>query len=120
MHWFTYWFDSRFPRQQRCTILLGVSPALLAIGIPLSAAAGIIVATGVVHTFLGYIPSALIGAPGADTLYCYQVTECYSLEMRLRVLHILHVAVNWDCSYLYRLLLQQESHSVQNWDGMIP
>ena len=48
-------------------ILLGVSPALLAIGIPLSAAAGIIVATGVVHTFLGYIPSALIGAPGADT-----------------------------------------------------
>ena len=30
-------------------ILLGVSPALLAIGIPLSAAAGIIVATGVVH-----------------------------------------------------------------------
>ena len=44
-------------------ILLGVSPALLAIGIPLSAAAGIIVATGVVHTFLGYIPSALIGAP---------------------------------------------------------
>ena len=48
-------------------ILLGISPALLAIGIPLSAAAGIIVATGVVHTFLGYIPSALIGAPGADT-----------------------------------------------------
>ena len=48
-------------------ILLGVSPALLAIGIPLSAAAGIIVATGVVHTFLNYIPSALIGAPGADT-----------------------------------------------------
>ena len=40
-------------------ILLGVSPALLAIGIPLSAAAGIIVATGVVHTFLNYI--------GADT-----------------------------------------------------
>lgn len=48
-------------------ILLGVSPAMLAIGIPLSAAAGIIVATGVVHTFLNYIPSALIGAPGADT-----------------------------------------------------
>ena len=48
-------------------ILLAVSPALLAVGIPLSAVAGIIVATGVVHTFLNYIPAALIGAPGGDT-----------------------------------------------------
>jgi len=48
-------------------ILLAVSPAILALGIPLSAVAGIIVSTGVVHTFLNYIPSALIGAPGADT-----------------------------------------------------
>ena len=48
-------------------ILLAVSPALLAIGIPLSAVAGIIVSTGVVHTFLNYIPSALIGAPDGDT-----------------------------------------------------
>ena len=32
-------------------ILLAVSPAILSIGIPLSAVAGIIVSTGVVHTF---------------------------------------------------------------------
>jgi putative membrane protein len=48
-------------------ILLAVSPALLDIGIPLFAVAGIIVATGTVHTFLNYIPSALIGAPDGDT-----------------------------------------------------
>jgi putative membrane protein len=48
-------------------ILLAVSPAILATGIPLSAVAGIIVSTGVVHTFLNYIPSALIGAPDGDT-----------------------------------------------------
>ena len=44
-------------------ILLALSPALLDLGIPLSAVAAIIVATGTVHTFLNYIPSALIGAP---------------------------------------------------------
>jgi len=48
-------------------ILLSLSPALLDLGIPLSAVAGIIVSTGVVHTFLNYIPSALIGAPDGDT-----------------------------------------------------
>ncbi|MEK9697228.1 MAG: tripartite tricarboxylate transporter permease, partial [Candidatus Poseidoniales archaeon] len=48
-------------------ILLAVSPALLDIGIPLFAVAGIIVSTGTVHTFLNYIPSALIGAPDGDT-----------------------------------------------------
>lgn len=48
-------------------ILLAISPALLDIGIPLFAVAGIIVATGTVHTFLNYIPSALIGAPDGDT-----------------------------------------------------
>ena len=48
-------------------ILLALSPALLEIGIPLSAVAAIIVATGTVHTFLNYIPSALIGAPDGDT-----------------------------------------------------
>lgn len=48
-------------------ILLAVSPALLDLGIPLSAVAAIIVATGTVHTFLNYIPSALIGAPDGDT-----------------------------------------------------
>ena len=48
-------------------ILLALSPALLNLGIPLSAVAAIIVATGTVHTFLNYIPSALIGAPDGDT-----------------------------------------------------
>ncbi len=48
-------------------ILLALSPAILSLGIPLSAVAGIIVSTGVVHTFLNYIPSALIGAPDGDT-----------------------------------------------------
>ncbi len=48
-------------------ILLAVSPALVDLGIPLSAVAGIIVATGIVHTFLNYIPSGLIGAPDAST-----------------------------------------------------
>ena len=63
-------------------ILLALAPALLSIGIPLSAVAGIIVSTGTVHTFLNYIPSALMGAPDADqALSFYQVTECYSLEM---------------------------------------
>ena len=48
-------------------ILLSLSPAMLAIGIPLFAVAAIIVSCGVVHTFLNYIPSALIGAPDGDT-----------------------------------------------------
>ena len=48
-------------------ILLALSPALLDLGIPLSAVAAIIVSTGTVHTFLNYIPSALIGAPDGDT-----------------------------------------------------
>ena len=48
-------------------ILLALSPALLDLGIPLASVAAIIVATGTVHTFLNYIPSALIGAPDGDT-----------------------------------------------------
>ena len=48
-------------------ILLALSPGLLELGIPLSAVAAIIVSTGTVHTFLNYIPSALIGAPDGDT-----------------------------------------------------
>ena len=48
-------------------ILLALSPALLELGIPLASVAAIIVATGTVHTFLNYIPSALIGAPDGDT-----------------------------------------------------
>ncbi len=47
-------------------ILLSLSPAFLALGIPLFAVAAIIVSCGTVHTFLNYIPSALIGAPDAD------------------------------------------------------
>ena len=44
-------------------IALSLSPVAVAVGIPLDAVAGIIVACGTVHTFLNYIPSALIGAP---------------------------------------------------------
>ena len=47
-------------------ILLSLTPSFLALGIPLFAVASIIVACGIVHTFLNYIPSALIGAPDAD------------------------------------------------------
>ena len=48
-------------------ILLALSPVMLSWGIPLSAVAAIIVSTGTVHTFLNYIPSALLGAPDGDT-----------------------------------------------------
>ena len=48
-------------------ILLALSPALLDLGIPLSSVAALIVSCGTVHTFLNYIPSALIGAPDGDT-----------------------------------------------------
>lgn len=48
-------------------ILLALSPVFLDWGIPLSAVAAIIVSTGTVHTFLNYIPSALLGAPDGDT-----------------------------------------------------
>ena len=48
-------------------IALSMSPLAVGIGIPLSAVAAIIVAMGCVHTFLNYIPSALVGAPDGDT-----------------------------------------------------
>ncbi len=48
-------------------IALSMSPIAVGIGIPLNAVAGIIVACGTVHTFLNYIPSALVGAPDGDT-----------------------------------------------------
>ena len=48
-------------------IALSMSPLAVGAGIPLSAVAAIIVAMGTVHTFLNYIPSALIGAPDGDT-----------------------------------------------------
>jgi putative membrane protein len=48
-------------------ILLALAPVFLSWGIPLSAVAAIIVSTGTVHTFLNYIPSALLGAPDGDT-----------------------------------------------------
>ena len=44
-----------------------MSPIAVGAGIPLSAVAAIIVSMGTVHTFLNYIPSALIGAPDGDT-----------------------------------------------------
>ena len=48
-------------------IALSMSPLAVGAGIPLSAVAAIIVSMGTVHTFLNYIPSALIGAPDGDT-----------------------------------------------------
>ncbi|MBN16948.1 MAG: hypothetical protein CMB37_02150, partial [Euryarchaeota archaeon] len=44
-----------------------MSPLAVGAGIPLSSVAAIIVSMGTVHTFLNYIPSALIGAPDGDT-----------------------------------------------------
>ena len=48
-------------------IALSMSPLAVNAGIPLSSVAAIIVSMGTVHTFLNYIPSALIGAPDGDT-----------------------------------------------------
>jgi TctA family transporter len=48
-------------------IAVSLSPLAIGLGIPLSAVAAIIVAMGTVHTFLNYIPSALLGAPDGDT-----------------------------------------------------
>ena len=48
-------------------IAVSLSPLAIGLGIPLSAVAAIIVAMGTVHTFLNYIPGALLGAPDGDT-----------------------------------------------------
>ncbi len=48
-------------------IALSMSPLAVSAGIPLEAVAAIIVSMGTVHTFLNYIPSALVGAPDGDT-----------------------------------------------------
>ena len=48
-------------------IALSMSPLAVSAGIPLESVAAIIVAMGTVHTFLNYIPSALVGAPDGDT-----------------------------------------------------
>ena len=48
-------------------LALSVSPLAVGAGIPLSAVAAVIVSMSTVHTFLNYIPSALIGAPDGDT-----------------------------------------------------
>ena len=48
-------------------IALSMSPLAVGAGIPLESVAAIIVAMGTVHTFLNYIPSALVGAPDGDT-----------------------------------------------------
>ncbi|MDE0574282.1 MAG: tripartite tricarboxylate transporter permease [Candidatus Poseidoniales archaeon] len=48
-------------------LALSISPLAVGAGIPLSAVAAVIVSMSTVHTFLNYIPSALIGAPDGDT-----------------------------------------------------
>ena len=48
-------------------IAVSLSPLAIGLGIPLSAVAAIIVSMGTVHTFLNYIPGALLGAPDGDT-----------------------------------------------------
>ncbi|MDP6379504.1 MAG: tripartite tricarboxylate transporter permease [Candidatus Thalassarchaeaceae archaeon] len=48
-------------------IAVSLAPLAIGLGIPLSAVAAIIVAMGTVHTFLNYIPGALLGAPDGDT-----------------------------------------------------
>jgi TctA family transporter len=48
-------------------LALSMSPLAVSAGIPLASVAAIIVAMGTVHTFLNYIPSALVGAPDGDT-----------------------------------------------------
>ena len=47
-------------------LALAASPALLDLGVPLLLLAGTIVVAGVVHTFLDYLPGALLGAPDDD------------------------------------------------------
>lgn len=47
-------------------LALAASPWLLELGLPLLLVAGAIVVAGVVHTFLDYLPGALLGAPDDD------------------------------------------------------
>ena len=64
---FPHRIDSWFPRQQRrasFSLLFLLDCSNWAYRSPVAA---IIVSTGTVHTFLNYIPSALIGAPDGDT-----------------------------------------------------
>tara|TARA_B100000287_G_scaffold68245_2_gene59782 strand:- start:1600 stop:3330 length:1731 start_codon:yes stop_codon:yes gene_type:complete len=44
-------------------IAVSLTPIAIGIGLPLDIVAGMIVSCGTVHTFLNYIPSALVGAP---------------------------------------------------------
>jgi len=44
-------------------IAVSLTPIAMNIGLPLDIIAGMIVSCGTVHTFLNYIPSALVGAP---------------------------------------------------------
>ncbi len=48
-------------------IAVSLAPLAIGLGIPLSSVAAIIVSMGTVHTFLNYIPGALLGAPDGDT-----------------------------------------------------
>lgn len=101
-------------------ILLALSPSLLALGIPLSAVAGIIVSTGTVHTFLNYIPSALMGAPvPTKHCRCSQATGCSSLEMQLVVLHGRQGAPNLVSFFPYHSSLWHALRSALNLDGTI-
>ena len=76
-------------------ILLALSPALLDLGIPLASVAAIIVSTGTVHTFLNYIPSALIGAPDGDTALSLFPGIACSFRATLHAVWLgLHVALN--------------------------
>ena len=44
-------------------IAVSLTPIAVGLGLPLDLVAGMIVSCGTVHTFLNYIPSALVGAP---------------------------------------------------------
>ena len=50
-------------------IAVSLTPIAIGIGLPLDIIAGMIVSCGMVHTFLNYIPSALVGAPDVSMTY---------------------------------------------------
>ena len=85
-------FNPGFHVNNVALILLALSPVFLDWGIPLSAVAAIIVSTGTVHTFLNYIPSALLGAPDGDTalslLPAYRMLLSGSIRGVASTLHV--------------------------------
>ncbi len=48
-------------------VLLSLTPVFISMGVSLQSVAVIIVACGTVHTFVGYVPAALLGAPEDST-----------------------------------------------------